>query len=61
MKLTPRGEIVFFSMLFSVFVMAITAVVAGVIFLVTHHQVTDQSTCRQTADGIACEWNWVRN
>ena len=61
MKLTRRGEIVFaISSIFTSLVLAST-LVAGVVFLATHHQVTDQSTCKQVAEGTQCDWNWERN
>ena len=61
MKLTRRGEIVFaISSLFTSLVVA-GAVVLGVGFLVTHHQVTDTNTCHQTDLGTECEWHWEAN
>ena len=62
MKLTPRGEIVFASLLFSAFVMAISAVVAGGVWLATHERVTDQSSCKYSIDAGAtvCDFTWER-
>ena len=60
MKLTPRGEIVFASLLFSAFVMLVGATAAGINFLATHERVTIESSCVQTPDGLSCDWEWVR-
>jgi hypothetical protein len=65
MKLTKRGEVVFSallaSFLFSLLVMAVGAVVAGVTFLSTHHTVIDPSTCKQVAEGTMCDFHYERN
>ena len=60
MKLTPRGEIVFASLLFSAFVMVTSAIVAGAVWLATHERVTDQSSCRYSIDASAtiCDFTW---
>ena len=58
MKLTRRGEIVFASLLFSAFVMITSAIVAGAVWLATHEQVTDQSSCKQTIEGVMCDFTW---
>lgn len=62
MKLTKRGEAVFTALvgafLFSVLVMAVGATVAGINFIATHERVTDTDTCKQTPDGLSCDWHW---
>jgi hypothetical protein len=60
MKLSKRGEIVFASLLFSAFVMTVSAIVAGGVWLATHHQVIDQSSCKQTIEGVMCDFTWER-
>ena len=60
MKLTRRGEIVFaFSSIFTALTLSV-ALVAGVVFVSTHHQVTDQSSCKQTIEGVMCDFTWER-
>lgn len=62
MKLTKRGELVFSALLgaflFSLLSMAFAAIVAGAVWLATHEQVTDQSSCKQTIEGVMCDFTW---
>jgi hypothetical protein len=66
MKLTKRGESVFFALLgafiFSMLVMMIGATVAGVSYVVTHERVIDESSCRYSLDVGAelCNTIWVQ-
>ena len=61
MKLTKRGERVFaFSLLFTTIAL-VGALMFGAQFLLTHHQVTDPTTCEQTADGLMCDFTWEAN
>jgi hypothetical protein len=61
MKLTKRGEVVLAAYISITALLFAGAVVTGVVFLATHHQVIDQTTCEQTEDGLACDFKWERN
>ena len=61
MKLTKRGEVVLAFYISLTMLVLVGALVTGGVFLATHHQAIDQTTCEQTEDGLACDWNWERN
>ena len=61
MRLTKRGERVFaISLIVTALTISVGAYKVGE-FLLTHHQVTDTTTCKQTPDGLACDWHWEAN
>jgi uncharacterized membrane protein len=58
MRLTKRGERVFATLLLSAFVIVTGAIMWGAVWLATHERVTDQSSCKQTIEGVMCDFTW---
>lgn len=58
MRLTKRGERVFAVCLLTTSLVFAGAVALSIQFFMTHERVTDTDSCKQTPDGLSCDFTW---